>query len=87
VDRRQGRWLATTAALVALALLAAAYLRFGWTRMDHACTTDVVWPAHAASVAFDWSWWPPGFACRYDDGTVLTRLWWWAVRSPARPGA
>ncbi len=76
MDRRQGRWVATIAALVALVLLAAVYLRIGWTRMDHACTTDVVRPTHARSVTFGWSWWPPGFACGYDDGTVLTRLWW-----------
>ncbi len=47
---------------------AAVYLRISWTRMDHACTTDVVWPAHAASVTFGWSWWPPGFACGTTTG-------------------
>lgn len=61
--------------LVALLVLAVGYVRIGWDRMESACTADRPGEAQTSSVAFKWSWWPPGFTCTYDDGRTETSLW------------
>ena len=68
---------ATAAALVLLVVVGGAlFFRIGWTRASNACTRDDVAPAGSSGAANDWSWWPPGFTCTWDDGTSRTSLWW-----------
>lgn len=64
--------------MLALAILAAGagYFVVGSQRMVSACTRDDVAPAGVSGTETTWSWFPPGFECRYDDGTVKRSLWW-----------
>ena len=54
-----------------LALAAGAYTWAGWHLMESACQPD-----SRGGVSYSWSWWPPGFSCRWDDGRTATKLWW-----------
>lgn len=72
---RTRRGVFTGVILVALLVLVVGYVRIGWDRMESACTADRPGEAQTSSVTFEWSWWPPGFTCRYDDGRTETSLW------------
>ena len=78
--RRWGVVAGVTVVVIVIAALA--YYAAGWQRMDSACSSDAAVPqgANADSVAFAWSWAPPGFACTWDgaDGEPVTvvKLWW-----------
>lgn len=58
-----------------LVLLMLAYGRFGWSRMETACTADPPRSGPWDSVETRWSWSPLGFQCTYDDGRQRTSLW------------
>lgn len=73
--RRTRRGVLVGVVLVALVLLVTGYVRIGWARMEGACTADRPGEAQRSSVAFGWSWWPPGFNCTYDGGRTETSLW------------
>ena len=60
---------------VVLLVLALVYVRVGWWRMEAACTTESVGGRPVSSVAFGWSWTPPGFTCTYADGSTESSLW------------
>lgn len=72
---RTRRGVVTGVVFVALLVLVVAYVRLGWDRMESVCTADPPCEAQTSSVAFEWSWWPPGFTCIYDDGRTETSLW------------
>ncbi|GAA1141434.1 hypothetical protein [Nocardioides aquiterrae] len=61
--------------VVLIALALAAYVRVGWWRMETACSVDPPGGREWNSVAFGWSWEPPGFQRTYDDGSQRTSLW------------
>lgn len=64
-------------ALTVLAVVAATalYLRIGWWKMESACSLDDAQGQVHRSVAYGWSWQPPGFQCTYDHGQTETSLW------------
>lgn len=62
-------------ALTAVVVLPPVYYRVGWDRMEQACGADPPGAPGWRSVAFDWSWAPPGFSCTYDTGVRRTSLW------------
>jgi hypothetical protein len=61
--------------LLAVLVLVLGYVRFGWDRMEQACTADPAGNLQASSVAFGWSWSAPAFTCTYDDGQSRSSLW------------
>jgi hypothetical protein len=73
--RRTRRGVFAGVVLVGLVVLVACYVRIGWDRMESACTADRPGEGHTSSLAFEWSWWPPGFTCTYDDDRTETSLW------------
>lgn len=73
--RLKQRLLAGGFVAAALLVLALAYVRVGWWRMETACTAEPPGGRPVSSVAFGWSWTPPGFICTYGDGRTETSLW------------
>lgn len=73
--RRMRLGIVVGCTLGVLIIFAIAYVRVGWSRMESACTDDSPRGPGATSVAFSWSWTPPGFACTYADGRIETALW------------
>jgi hypothetical protein len=63
-------------AVILLFVLAAAYVRFGWWRMEAACTATPPGSPVYSQVEFGWSWIPPGFTCIYDNGKHVKRSFW-----------
>ncbi|GAA5156698.1 hypothetical protein GCM10023340_45240 [Nocardioides marinquilinus] len=69
------RWVAVLLVVVLLPVVATAYYRVGWWRMESACSlSDATGSVHD-SVSYAWTWSPPGFTCTYDDGSTETSLW------------
>jgi hypothetical protein len=72
---RMRRGIFAGVVLLALLILVVGYVRLGWDRMESACTADRPGSSQTSSVAFEWSWSPPGFTCTYDEGRTETSLW------------
>jgi hypothetical protein len=60
---------------VTAVVLVVGYHRVGWSRMEAACNAEPPGAPAVGAVSYDWSFWPPGFRCTYDDGRVRTSLW------------
>lgn len=71
-----GAVVRTLLAALVLAVVAFAYVRVGWTRMEDQCSTDRSMAGQRGTVSYSWSWNPPGFTCTYSGGYTETSLWY-----------
>lgn len=70
------RWAAVlVVALSALALLSQVYVFVGYRWIENSCVAGF---SRYSNLGFEVSWWPPEFACDFDDGARVdrSRLFW-----------
>jgi hypothetical protein len=67
--------LAVAVGVLVVLVMTVLYLRFGWWKMESACSLNNARGQIHNSVSYDWSWQPLGFQCTYDNGKTETSLW------------